>query len=142
MGKKGTGKFIVGAAIGAGLGVLFAPKAGSETRKELKIKIDELLAKLKEVDIEEVKENIEAKIFEIKNELDELDKETVLKIAKSKAKDLKDKATELVNYAVEKGTPVLQSAAEGLKEKTLEVTKEIVAKLENKEEKETKNNEK
>lgn len=142
MGKKGTGKFIVGAAIGAGLGVLFAPKAGSETRKELKIKIDELLAKLKEVDIEEVKENIEAKIFEIKNELDELDKETVLKIAKSKAKDLKDKATELVNYAVEKGTPVLQSAAEGLKEKTLEVTKEIVTKLEKKEEKETKNSEK
>ena len=33
MGKKGLGKFILGAGIGAGLGLLFAPKAGSETRK-------------------------------------------------------------------------------------------------------------
>ena len=45
--KKGCGKFVLGAALGAGLGVLFAPKAGSETRKELKAKIDDLLAKLK-----------------------------------------------------------------------------------------------
>ena len=64
--KKGCGKFVLGAALGAGLGVLFAPKAGSETRKELKAKIDDLLAKLKDLDVVEVKENIEAKIFEIK----------------------------------------------------------------------------
>lgn len=140
--KKGTGKFVLGAALGAGLGVLFAPKAGSETRKELKAKMDELLAKLKEIDVAEVKENIEAKIFELRTELDELDKETVLKIAKSKANDLKDKATELASYAVEKGTPVLQNAAEQLKEKTIQVTKEIIEKLENKEEKKDKKNKK
>ena len=133
--KKGTGKFVLGAALGAGLGVLFAPKAGSETRKELKAKIDELLAKLKEIDVQEVKENIEAKIFEIRNELDELDKETVVKIAKSKAKDLKDKATELVNYAVEKGTPVLEKTAESIREKAIVVTKEVLDKLEGNEDK-------
>ena len=32
--KKGLGKLIAGMAIGAGLGVLFAPKSGKETRKE------------------------------------------------------------------------------------------------------------
>ena len=60
--KKGFGKFLTGALVGVGLGVLFAPKKGSETRKELKEKIDELVARLKEVDIEEVKDNIKIKI--------------------------------------------------------------------------------
>ena len=32
--KSGFGKFLAGAAIGAGLGVLFAPKSGKETRKD------------------------------------------------------------------------------------------------------------
>ena len=35
--KKGFGKFAFGAIVGAGLGILFAPKKGSEKRKELKI---------------------------------------------------------------------------------------------------------
>ena len=67
--KSGLGKFLAGAAIGAGLGVLFAPKKGSETRRELKQKFDELVAKAKEIDIDEVKENIENKVEEIKAEL-------------------------------------------------------------------------
>ena len=67
--KKGCGKFVLGAALGAGLGVLFAPKAGSETRKELKAKIDDLLAKLKDLDVVEVKENIEEFIKDYYKEL-------------------------------------------------------------------------
>ena len=128
--KKGFGKFLAGALLGAGLGVLFAPKKGSETRQQLKQKFDELVAKAKEVDIEEVKTTIENKVEEIKAELEDLDKEKVLKIAKNKAKDIEIKANELLNYAVAKGTPILEKMADSVKEKTIEVTKQILAKLE------------
>lgn len=128
--KSGFGKFLVGAGIGAGLGILFAPKSGSETRKELKQKFDEMMHKLKDVDAEDVKETIETKIFEIKEAMSDLDKEKVLKIAKKKAKDIQNMAEELVDYAVEKGTPVLENAANAIREKAIGVTKEVLAKLE------------
>lgn len=133
--KKGFGKLFAGLAVGAGLGILFAPKKGSETRMELKKKMDELLLKVKDIDAKEVKENIEAKIYEIKEELNDLDKEKALKIAKQKAKQIQDKAEELVNYAVEKGTPVLEKTAEAVREKAVAVTKEVLNKLESKENK-------
>ncbi|MBP3461224.1 MAG: YtxH domain-containing protein [Bacilli bacterium] len=128
--KKTLGTLLAGVAIGTGLGILFAPKKGSETRRELKEKMDELVNKAKQIDAKEVKENIENKIEEIKSELKDLDKEKVLKIAKKKAKDIQNKAEDLVNYAVEKGTPVLENAANAVREKAIDVTKEVLNKLE------------
>ena len=49
MNKKGAGKFVLGAAVGAGLGLLFAPKPGKELRKDLKNKMEELIKKAKEL---------------------------------------------------------------------------------------------
>lgn len=128
--KSGMGKFVLGAAVGAGLGLLFAPKKGSETRKDLKNKFDELVGKIKEIDVEEVKNEFFQKVDAIKVELEDLDKEKVLKIAKKKGEDLKNKTEELLALAKEKGTPALEKAASELKDRTIDVLKEVINKLE------------
>lgn len=132
MSKKGKGflKFLTGVTIGAGVGMLFAPKKGSELRNDLKLKFDELISKAKEIDVKEVKENIENKIDEIKLQLEDLDKEKALTAAKKTAKKIEAKAEELVSYAIEKGTPALEKVANQAREKTIEVIKSVLAKLE------------
>jgi len=131
--KSGLGKFLLGAGIGVGLGMLFTPKSGKENREALKKKTDELIIKIKSIDSEEVKNNIERKINEIVDELSDLDKEKVLKIAKKKAEDIKNKSEELVEYVVEKGTPILEKSAAAIRDKAIVITKEVLKKLEQEE---------
>lgn len=128
--KSGFGKFLLGAGIGAGLGMLLTKKSGKENREVLKKKIDELYIKIKDIDSEEVKQNIQKKIDDIKEELTDLDKEKVLKIAQKKAETIKEKTGELVEYIIDKGTPILEKTANSLREKTILVTKDILKKLE------------
>ena len=129
--NKGIGKFVMGAALGAGLGILFAPKKGSETRELLKKKMTELTNHIKNIDVEEVKEEFEKKVNEIRMELVDLDKEKVLEIAKEKCNDLKIKTQELVELAKDKGTPVLRETAKDLLETVVKVSKETIKKLDN-----------
>ena len=136
--KSGFGKFIAGALIGAGLGVLFAPKSGKETRAELKAALDDLYEKAKNLKSEDVKKYIEDKVTEIKKDLEDLDKEKVVNYAKEKAKMINKKTDELVKYVVEKGTPVMEKTVTAIKEKASIVTKDKVKKLEKAEEKEAK----
>lgn len=130
MNKKKTGTLILGAGIGAAIALLFAPKKGDELREDLKNRLTDFVNKAKEVDPNEVKENLENKIDEIKKEIEDLDKEKVKKIAEKKAKELKKKTNELVQYAKEKGTPVLEKAAKEVKTQAANVCKEVLAKLE------------
>ena len=126
--SKGTlGKIALGTALGVGIGVLIAPKEGSETRKDLKNKIDELLSKAKDLNKEDIQKEFEEKVSKIKKEISELDKEKVLEIAKEKGKD---EAQKLVDLAKEKGTPVLEKTASEVREKAIDVTKNVLNKLE------------
>ena len=127
--KRGIGKFIAGAAVGAGLGLLFAPKSGSETRKELKAKLDDLVNQIKNIDIDEVKAEFDQKIEDIKEGLADLDREKVADIAKKKGKELKVKAEDLVTMAKEKGTPKLKKTAQDVLENVIKVSKEAIKKL-------------
>lgn len=131
--KNGIGKFLLGAGIGAGIGMLFTKNNGKENRAQLKKKIEELIVKAKSIEKEEVKETVEKKVEEIMNEISELDKEKVLKIAKKKAEEIKIKSEELVEYVIEKGTPVLEKSACLVKEKAIAVTKEVLKRLEQEE---------
>ncbi len=130
MSKKGFGKFLGGLALGAGIGILLAPDKGENTRKVLKKKIEELIAKAKDVDLDEVKDELLYKIETLQGELATLDKEKVKEIALSQAEVIKVKAEELYRYAIEKGTPAVESAANEVRKQALKVVKELEKKLE------------
>ena len=131
MSKKGFGKLLAGVGLGVGIGLLFAPKKGSETRTDLKNKMNELIVKVKEIDISEVKDNVEKKISEIKEELKDLDKEKALEIAKQKGEQIKSKLADLAEYVKDKGTPILENAVEEVRKSTVKVLKSTIKKLEN-----------
>lgn len=131
--KNGVGKFLIGAGIGASLAMLFTKNNGKENREQLKKKTDELIEKIKNIDVQEVKENVQTKVQEIMDDIKDLDKEKVLKVAKKKAGQIKTKSEELVEYVIEKGTPVLEKSACLVKEKAIIVTKEILKRLEQEE---------
>lgn len=66
MNKSGLflGGLIAGAAIGAALGVLYAPRSGKETRDQLKAKMGEL-----ENELVKIREKAKEKGIELKDEI-------------------------------------------------------------------------
>ncbi len=140
MSKKGN--FLLGAGIGLGLGLLFAPKSGKETRKDLSKKINVLVEKAKEIDVEEVKNAIIVKTRELENTIKDLDKETAKQLIIDKSNEVKIKAQELVDLAVEKGTPIVEKTAKQVKAKTAEFLKSTANKLEEPKTKSSKKNNK
>lgn len=132
MKKKEIGALAIGAAIGVGAGVLLAPKSGKDTREDLKNITEEILTKVKNIKLKDVKEDFNKKIKELEQELKSLDKERVLELAKEKATAIKIKADDLVDFAIEKKEKALSKTAEEFREKAILVTKDILAKLEDK----------
>lgn len=130
--KRGLGKFVLGASLGATISLLFAPKKGAELRKDIKCKLDEFIGNVDNLTIEDIKKEFNEKVEEIKKELNDLDKEKVLNAAKKKSEELKVKTEELINLAKTKGNDVLEDIAKDLKAKTVKVAKEVISKLEEK----------
>ena len=90
---------------------------------------NDLVVKIKEVDLDEVKDELLYKAETLKAELASLDKEKVKEIALEQANKIKTKAEELYKLAIEKGTPVVEKATDDVRKQALKVVKEIEKKL-------------
>ena len=127
--KGGFGKFLGGIALGAGLGLLFAPDKGENTRKVLAKKIDELLKKLNDIDLDEVKDELLFRAESLQAELATLDTEKAKELVLEQAEVIREKAEELYKYAIEKGTPVVEKAADEVRKQALKIVREAEKKL-------------
>lgn len=136
MKKRDLGMIAAGALAGAAAGVLLTPKNGKENREELKNKMGELLDKVKNINSNDLKNEFNKKIKEIEKEIKSLDKEQVIEIAKKKSEEIKTKVNDLVSLAKEKGDESLEKTTKELKEKAINVTKDVLNNLENSKNKE------
>ena len=119
MEKKGIKKMVTvaaaSAAVGAGLGIMFAPKKGSDTRKDIMKALNKVTDKVKNFSKEDVKKDFEKKIKSIEKRLESLSNEKEVKKVHKKANELKDSVEDLWNSAYEKGDEVIQKAVDELK---------------------------
>lgn len=127
--KGGFGKFLGGIALGAGLGILFAPDKGENTRKVLSKKIDELLKKVNDIDLDEVKDELLFRAESLQAELATLDTDKAKELVLEQAESIKEKAEELYKYAIEKGTPIVEKAADDVRKQALKIVREAEKKL-------------
>ena len=89
------GKFIAGVGIGAVIGMLCAPKKGSELRGELKEKSQDLYDKAQNMTKDDVESLINNTIEEIKLAIDEFDVDEFKDTAGEKLGDIKTKLEQL-----------------------------------------------
>ena len=127
--NHGWGKFFLGAFVGAGIALLFAPQSGKETREMLWNKMVYLKKKLEEIEPEDVKNKAIEIMDDIKKSISELDKEKVKEVLQEKSLQVIAKTDELITLAKEKGTPYFQRTAYDIKEKTSNVLKDMATKL-------------
>lgn len=132
MGKKTNTAltFLTGGIIGAGLGVLFAPNKGKETRKVIQDKYVELKDKLQGLNTDNVSDFIDEVKVEIENQIKELKKEKVLTNAKSKAKEIKRSCDEMIDAASQATNKKLLQTTKEFKTATVQTLKEIINKIE------------
>ncbi len=128
-------KLKIGAALGTGaiiggiLGILFAPKKGSETRAQIKMSFVNLKDKLMNIDEESIKKHIEKKLDYIDVELAKLEMFDSFKKAKKQAKKVVKEINKLIDYTKKKGMSEFEDLILDLKDKASEISEEILTNL-------------
>lgn len=129
MKKSKLGALMVGVGIGAAAGMLLAPKSGEETRKDIKNKAKKLGKKVKDIDLNEVKENLIKEFDKFKNEMKDMDKEKAMRLAKEQGTKLLNSCEDLINAAKEKSAPMIEKTAKDIKKKLSEILADASNKL-------------
>ena len=119
-----------GIVIGGTLGVLFAPRKGSETREKIKLTFVNLKNKVSKIEEEDIKYYIEKKLNEIDDDIEVLEGTLEFKKAKKQAKKVIKKINKLIDYTTKKGYDEFEDLITDLKEKASELSEEILTNLE------------
>ena len=115
MARHGFFNFVLGVGIGVGLGMLFSPNTGEENRRIVKERAKDVADKIKNIDLNEVKDNLVNQYEKLKEDLKDMDAEKAKTLVKRKATELSEKANELLAAAKEKADPVIESETKKLK---------------------------
>ena len=94
MARHGFFNFVLGVGIGVGLGMLFSPNTGEENRRIVKEKAKDVADKIKNIDLNEVKDNLVNQYEKLKEEVKNMDAEKAKALVKRKATELSEKANE------------------------------------------------
>ena len=88
--------FVLGALLGAAAVALLTPKSGKEMQNELLQKVDDLQTKIKDLEVEDVKEAFVTKLDEIKELVNNFDWELSKADLEVKVNDVKAKLNKMV----------------------------------------------
>lgn len=119
-----------GIVLGGTLGVLFAPRKGSETREKIKLTFVNLKNKVSKIEEEDIKYYIEKKLNEIDDDIEVLEGTLEFKKAKKQAKKVIKKINKLIDYTTKKGYDEFEDLITDLKGKASEISEEILTNLE------------
>lgn len=129
MAQNKRGHFFTGALFGIGLGLLLAPKEGSETREELKKSLQNLKDTIKNVDIDETKEMITKKIADIKKEATNIDLSEAKKIIIEKKEIITNECDNFVKDIKKEQAPKIVAKVNKIKENTNNIADNVIEKI-------------
>ena len=138
MNQSKFGHFLTGALIGVGLGILLAPRAGSETREDLRKSFKNLTDSIKNIDIEATKALFLDKLSEIQTNLSTIYAKEAVNTIQEKTKMITKKCDELIKASQEEEIPAVEKAALEMKQKTTALAEEIIENIEKETPNETK----